>query len=205
MMKVHQATFSRAMVCAPALLLLLLVAFLACVTLASVTHVSAAAVNSDDGRGKGADVEANDPSAYSSSSSSSDLLKHVEAALQQRQQPQLLPPLPHASARLPYGRWLAPEESIYERVEAGSKKDAAVVTGRLRRPVFAFGERPSSTTRKVFGVGLARTGTSSLARALYQLGLETIHADLDNTGTNTTRHTRTGRSVWVRSEMGRLG
>ena len=36
---------------------------------------------------------------------------------------------------------------------------------------------PEDTKVKVFGVGLSKTGTSSLAAALEELGLPTVHND----------------------------
>ena len=47
----------------------------------------------------------------------------------------------------------------------------------LPRPVSRFGLQPSSSSLKVFGVGLSRTGTSSLAEAMRLLGLRTLHFD----------------------------
>ena len=39
--------------------------------------------------------------------------------------------------------------------------------------------RPTATTRKVFGIGLSKTGTTSLADGLRRMGLRTIHNDMD--------------------------
>jgi hypothetical protein len=41
----------------------------------------------------------------------------------------------------------------------------------------SFGPAPSASTLKVFGVGLSRTGTSSLADHCVAMGLKTIHFD----------------------------
>ena len=40
-----------------------------------------------------------------------------------------------------------------------------------------FGEKPTARTPKIFGVGLSRTGTTSLANAFRQIGLKVIHFD----------------------------
>ena len=39
--------------------------------------------------------------------------------------------------------------------------------------------KPTSQTLKIFGVGLSKTGTSSLANGLSRMGLRTIHSDMD--------------------------
>ena len=63
----------------------------------------------------------------------------------------------------------------YEETETHSAKATS------RRPAALFGVEPSASTLKVFGVGLSRTGTSSLASFFASMGLKVIHFDKDLT------------------------
>jgi hypothetical protein len=47
------------------------------------------------------------------------------------------------------------------------------------RPLERFRVPPGSVKRKIFGIGLSRTGTTSLTQALYMLGYKTVHCPLD--------------------------
>ena len=49
------------------------------------------------------------------------------------------------------------------------------------RSAAMFGVEPSASTLKIFGVGLSRTGTSSLASFFTTMGLKVIHFDMDLT------------------------
>jgi tetratricopeptide (TPR) repeat protein len=78
----------------------------------------------------------------------------------------------HARILLALRQWPEVLESI-DRGEpyAGKHREMLLrVASRLRDPCF-----PDESKRKVFGIGLSRTGTTSLAAALTVLGLDTLH------------------------------
>lgn len=54
----------------------------------------------------------------------------------------------------------------------------------LGRPDSLFGDQPSATSLKVFGVGLSRTGTTTLATYFHSLGLKVLHFDYSLLGIN---------------------
>ena len=90
--------------------------------------------------------------------------------------PATAPPLMSvATARLPYGRFVPASPSLLDAAAAAKR-------GVLPRPVSVFGSSPSASTLKVFGIGLQRTGTTSLSNALTKMGLSVIHWDQDCTG-----------------------
>ena len=50
---------------------------------------------------------------------------------------------------------------------------------KAARPEIPAWPHPTPTTPKVFGIGLSKTGTSSLASGLERMGLRTVHSDMD--------------------------
>ena len=80
------------------------------------------------------------------------------------------------NARFPYGRY---RRGFNSRTRFGVRANPLTGTVLPRPANSEFGERPTPQTLKVFGVGLSRTGTSSLADALVLLGLRVVHFDHD--------------------------